>query len=70
MKNISKEDYLSVIYKSSDKNGEIKANQIAEKLNISNDYFVRTTDDNHKKFVQKMLQKLILYKIFYEQIVE
>lgn len=35
MKNISKEDYLSVIYKSSDSNGEIKANQIAEKLNIS-----------------------------------
>lgn len=36
MKNISKEDYLSVIYKSSDGNGEIKANQIAEKLSISN----------------------------------
>jgi len=35
MKNISKEDYLSVIYKSSDINGEIKAHQIAEKLNIS-----------------------------------
>ena len=35
MKNISKEDYLSVIYKSSDSNGEIKANQIAEKLSIS-----------------------------------
>ena len=35
MKNISKEDYLSVIYKSSDSNGEIKANQIAEKLCIS-----------------------------------
>ena len=35
MKNISKEDYLSVIYKSSDSNGEIKANQIAEKLNIT-----------------------------------
>jgi DtxR family Mn-dependent transcriptional regulator len=35
MKNISKEDYLSVIYKSSDSNGEIKANQIAEKLNVS-----------------------------------
>ena len=35
MKNISKEDYLSVIYKSSDSNGVIKANQIAEKLNIS-----------------------------------
>ena len=36
MKNISKEDYLSVIYKSSDSTGEIKANLIAEKLNISN----------------------------------
>lgn len=35
MKNISKEDYLSEIYKSADSNGEIKANQIAEKLNIS-----------------------------------
>lgn len=35
MKNISKEDYLSVIYKSADDNGEIKANQIAESLNIS-----------------------------------
>ena len=35
MKNISKEDYLSVIYKTADSNGEIKANQIAEKLNIS-----------------------------------
>jgi DtxR family Mn-dependent transcriptional regulator len=35
MKNISKEDYLSVIYKSADSNGEIKANQIAEKLNVS-----------------------------------
>jgi DtxR family Mn-dependent transcriptional regulator len=35
MKNISKEDYLSIIYKSADENGEIKANLIAEKLNIS-----------------------------------
>jgi DtxR family transcriptional regulator, Mn-dependent transcriptional regulator len=35
MKNISREDYLSVIYKSADSNGEIKANHIAEKLNIS-----------------------------------
>jgi DtxR family Mn-dependent transcriptional regulator len=35
MKNISKEDYLSVIYKSADGNGEIKANQIAGQLNIS-----------------------------------
>lgn len=36
MKNISKEDYLSVIYKSRDDNGEIKPNVIAEKLDISN----------------------------------
>lgn len=36
MKNISKEDYLSVIYKNSDDNREIKANLIAEKLLISN----------------------------------
>lgn len=35
MKNISKEDYLSTIYKSSDSSGKIKANQIADKLNIS-----------------------------------
>jgi DtxR family Mn-dependent transcriptional regulator len=35
MKNISKEDYLSVIYKSADSKGVIKANQIAEQLNIS-----------------------------------
>ena len=35
MKNISKEDYLSVIYKTADSKGEIKANQIAEQLNIS-----------------------------------
>jgi DtxR family Mn-dependent transcriptional regulator len=35
MKNISKEDYLSVIYKSADSNGEIRVNQIAESLNIS-----------------------------------
>ncbi len=36
MKNISKEDYLSVIYKHKDDNGEIKPNIIAEKLQISN----------------------------------
>jgi DtxR family Mn-dependent transcriptional regulator len=35
MKNISKEDYLSIIYKTADTHGEIKANQIAEKMNIS-----------------------------------
>jgi methionyl-tRNA synthetase len=40
------------------------------KLNISNDYFVRTTDDTHKTFVQKMLQKSFdngdIYKGSYE----
>jgi DtxR family transcriptional regulator, Mn-dependent transcriptional regulator len=36
MKNISKEDYLSAIYKFRDENGEIKPNQIAESLDISN----------------------------------
>lgn len=30
---------------------------LCEKLNISYDYFIRTTNENHKKFVQKMLQK-------------
>ncbi|MDA3855934.1 MAG: methionine--tRNA ligase [Candidatus Woesearchaeota archaeon] len=41
-----------------------------EKLNISNDYFVRTTDEHHKKFVQDMLQKSFdngdIYKAKYE----
>lgn len=36
MKNISKEDYLSEIYKNEDSNGQIKANLIAAKLQISN----------------------------------
>lgn len=36
MTNISKEDYLSVIYKSNDAVGIIKATTIAEKLSISN----------------------------------
>lgn len=36
MQNISTEDYLGVIYKNRGENGEIKANTIAEKLNISN----------------------------------
>jgi DtxR family Mn-dependent transcriptional regulator len=35
MKNISKEDYLSVIYKFADGTGIIKANQIAESLSVS-----------------------------------
>src|SRR5690606_22671938 len=36
MQNISKEDYLSAIFKYREKDGTIKANQIAEKLSISN----------------------------------
>lgn len=36
MQNISKEDYLSAIYKYRENNGTIKANMIAEKLSISN----------------------------------
>ena len=35
MNNISKEDYLSVIYKSKDGKGAIKANQISVNLGIS-----------------------------------
>jgi DtxR family Mn-dependent transcriptional regulator len=35
MNNISKEDYLSTIYKSADSSGTIKANQIAESLSVS-----------------------------------
>lgn len=41
-----------------------------EKLNISYDYFIRTTNKDHKKFVQKMLQKAYdkgdIYKGEYE----
>lgn len=36
MKNISKEDYLSAIYKFRDESGEIKPNLLAETLEISN----------------------------------
>lgn len=36
MKNISKEDYLTAIYRNMDDDGEIKPNLIAEKLEISN----------------------------------
>ena len=36
MQNISEEDYLGIIYKHKDGNGEIKANLIAEKLQVSN----------------------------------
>lgn len=36
MQNISKEDYLSAIYKHRETDGTIKANQIAENLSVSN----------------------------------
>jgi len=36
MQNISKEDYLSTIFKNQDQNGKIRPNLIANKLNISN----------------------------------
>ncbi len=36
MQNVSKEDYLSAIYKYKDENGKIKANAIAVKLQVSN----------------------------------
>ncbi len=36
MQNISKEDYLSTIYKHRETDGAIKANQIAENLSVSN----------------------------------
>ena len=51
MNNISKEDYLSAIYKYRDKKGEIKANLIAEKLQVSNaavsDMLKKLSSDGH-----------------------
>jgi len=54
MRNISKEDYLSEIYKNEDANGQIKANLIAEKLQISNaavtDMLKKLKSDGHIKY--------------------
>ena len=51
MNNISKEDYLSAIYKYKDENGRIKANLIAEKLMVSNaavsDMLKKLASDGH-----------------------
>ncbi len=51
MQNISKEDYLGIIYKHKDDNGEIKPNLIAEKLQISNaavtDMLKKLSRDGH-----------------------
>jgi DtxR family Mn-dependent transcriptional regulator len=58
MKNISKEDYLSVIYKNRDINGEIKPNLIATKLSISN----AAVTDMFKKLSKEGLIKYKKYK--------
>ncbi|RKY98696.1 MAG: metal-dependent transcriptional regulator [Ignavibacteriae bacterium] len=57
MKNISKEDYLSTIFKNRDSDGIIKGNQIAEKLDISNaavtDMLKKLSNDgfvDHKRY--------------------
>jgi len=55
MNNISKEDYLSVIYKHQDATGEIKSNVIAEKLQISQ----AAVTDMIKKLAK---EKYILYE--------
>lgn len=51
MENISKEDYLGIIYKHQNSDGEIKANLIAEKLQISNaavtDMLKKLSRDGH-----------------------
>ncbi len=51
MQNISKEDYLGIIYKNKNENGEIKANIIAEKLQVSNaavtDMLKKLSRDGH-----------------------
>lgn len=51
MQNISKEDYLGIIYKHKNESGEIKPNIIAEKLQISNaavtDMLKKLSKDGH-----------------------
>jgi len=54
MQNISKEDYLGIIYKHKDVNGEIKANVIADNLQISNsavtDMLKKLSGDGYIKY--------------------
>jgi DtxR family Mn-dependent transcriptional regulator len=54
MQNISKEDYLSIIYKNKDVNGEVRPNLIAEKLSISaaavTDMFKKMSKDGLIKY--------------------
>lgn len=58
MQNISKEDYLSVIYKNLDLNGEIKPNIIADKLAVSS----AAVTDMFKKLSKDGLIKYKKYK--------
>ncbi len=54
MKNISKEDYLRIIFKHKNDEGEIKPNLIAEKLSISNaavtDMMKKLSHDGYTKY--------------------
>ncbi len=54
MKNISKEDYLSAIFKNEDSNGQIKPTVIAEKLQVSNaavtDMLKKLKNEGHIKY--------------------
>jgi len=54
MQNISKEDYLSIIYKHKDGNDEIKANVIADNLQVSNaavtDMLKKLSGDGYIKY--------------------
>lgn len=54
MKNISKEDYLSEIYKNENPDGQIRANLIAEKLRVSNaavtDMLKKLKSEGHIKY--------------------
>jgi DtxR family Mn-dependent transcriptional regulator len=54
MQNISKEDYLSIIYKHKDGNNEIKANVIADNLQVSNaavtDMLKKLSGDGYIKY--------------------
>lgn len=58
MKNISKEDYLSVIYKNRDEKNEVKANLIADKMKISQ----AAVTDMLKKLSNEQLVKYEKYK--------
>lgn len=54
MQNISKEDYLSIIYKNQNSEGKVKTSLVAEKLEISNaavtDMIKKLSRDGHIKY--------------------